>query len=160
MKDDLIKVEVDSIVVIGKFLLRTNYGIKVEILSPYIFWQNSLSIPTFARSNTKNYLTENGIESAKFLLTSSFKKIVLLDENFDRILKVYTESQKQKKALACIDDSTIIKDIKIKIDDWFFDYFLRSINAESEIIWNVEDRKQIDQIFSVYQIEKNKIYLQ
>jgi hypothetical protein len=86
--------------------------------------------------------------------------MVLLDENFDRILKVYTESQKQKKALACIDDSTIIKDIKIKIDDWFFDYFLRSINAESEIIWNVEDRKQIDQIFSVYQIEKNKIYLQ
>lgn len=160
MKDDLIKVEVDGIEVTGKFLFREKYGIKVEILSPFNFWQSSLSIPTFARSSTKNYLTEYGLESAKFLLTEDFRKIVLLDENFDRALAIYNKSQKQKKALQCIDDSKIIKEISMKIDDWFYDNFFESINSRSGISYNVDDRKQIDQIFSVYQMDKNKIYLQ
>jgi hypothetical protein len=159
MTHDLIKVEVDGVEVTGKFLLREKYGIKVEILSPYKFWQNSLSIPTFARTDTKNYLTEYGLESAKFLLTEDFRKIVLLDKNFYRILEVYTESQKQKKALEQIDNAKIIKDISMKIDDWFFDCFLRSLSFKSGISYNVDDRKQIDQIFSVYRMDNNKIYL-
>ena len=94
--DNLVRIIVNNVVVIGKITNRSRRDITVEIIVPYQGVRNSKHIPCFARP-LKDYTGEYGVEVAKQLLNQLYS---ISKEAEELAPKLNTLSKKMKELKA------------------------------------------------------------
>jgi hypothetical protein len=154
---DLIEITFGNQLVTGRIVKLDKYYIEIEILSPFINWKNFSIISGPAKMSSYNFLVTYE-EVSKRLLSNSFRKLKIIDESIDRIVKVYNNMTEELKAVNIVQDEVIRERIIYKLNDWFFHDFLFTSSVTGLIASNSE-RAKIEEIISTYENEQRKIYL-
>ena len=151
MKYETFSIMEEGVLVTGEIIEREKYFLRVRIVSPYINWENQVGINGMGRQNPNHFLTDYGDERARDLLQESYRKLKIIDESLDRIVRVYENLEEEIAEVGLLEDSEIKSRIISKLNDWFFNDFLFTSS--------VTEMKKIEHIITVYRDEKNRIYL-
>lgn len=148
----------EGVLVTGEIIEREKYFLRVRIVSPYINWENQVGINGMGRQNPNHFLTDYGDERARDLLQESYRKLKIIDESLDRIVRVYENLEEEIAEVGLLEDSEIKSRIISKLNNWFFNDFLFTPGVTG-LITRITEMKKIEHIITVYRDEKNRIYL-
>lgn len=158
MKYETFSIMEEGVLVTGEIIEREKYFLRVRIVSPYINWENQVGINGMGRQNPNHFLTDYGDERARDLLQESYRKLKIIDESLDRIVRVYENLEEEIAEVGLLEDSEIKSRIISKLNDWFFNDFLFT-SSVTGLITRITEMKKIEHIITVYRDEKNRIYL-
>jgi len=145
----------NNVLLKGKVLERSKFLVKVQLISPYEAWETFSMISGMCRGTPNHFLTEQGDKTIRDLLINSYKKNKKLQNNIDRISKVYKNLQVELESLDKISDIELSKKIKSKLEDWFFNSIFTS--SVTGIIASYNDRKYIFEIIENHLKQKDAI---
>ena len=156
MKTKMLSLTIDGIEVKGKINRLEQFYIEVEILQPYVNWTSFLTIGGLCRRTPNHFLSEHGEKYAQRILTESYKKIKIIDEKIDRIIKEYDDLMEEIEAVLVLENDLEKRIIK-KLRDQFFrnDLFVSSVTG---LIATYYDEAIVEKIIRAYKTEKKKIY--
>lgn len=157
MKKGKFSIMIDEVEVTGKITQLKNFFIEVEILKPYVNWSSFLAIGGLCRSTPNHFLSEHGEKYAQRILTESYKKIKIIDEKIDSVIKEYDNLIEEIDAVSVL-DKYLEKRIIKKLRDQFFRDALFVSNVTG-LIATYHDEPIIEEIIKTYKTEKKKIYL-
>lgn len=158
MKYETFSIMEEGVLVTGEIIEREKYFLRVRIVSPYINWENQVGINGMGRQNPNHFLTDYGDERARDLLQESYRKLKIIDESLDRIVRVYENLEEEIAEVGLLEDSEIKSRIISKLNNWFFNDFLFTPGVTG-LITRITEMKKIEHIITVYRDEKNRIYL-
>ena len=165
MKNDIIfeiKIEteksgkIEEVTVTGKINVLEKYYLEVEIIHPYVNWIDHLSITGIGKLNPNNFLITYP-KWSELLLKESYQKLAMIDEDIDRLVRVYDSLMTEIELVNTLPDSEEKEDIIYRLNDWFFrkHIFISSVTGLSASIFEEE---KIIEILTVYKHEKRRIY--
>ena len=152
-----VTIVVEDEVVIGQITHRENFFIRIQIISPYTGWENGSTINGPGKSHY-SFLTSYGDETVRRLLEESFLKIRCIDEDIDRLVRVYDNMLAEIKLVSSLPKTETRDRVISKIQDWFYDDCLFT-SSVTGLIAAYAERPLIDKIITTYKKEKRKIYL-
>ena len=158
MKNETFSIMVEGVLVTGEIIDREKYFLKVRIVSPFMNWENQVVIKGPGRQSPHHYLTEYGDKRARDLLLESYRKLKIIDDSLDRMVRVYEWLEEELAEVSLLKDSAIKTRIISKLNDWFFYDFLFSPSVTGLTASN-DEREKIEHIIKVYRDEKKRIYL-
>jgi hypothetical protein len=158
MSPNKISVEHDGKIIEGKINVRDKFDMEVEITKPYVKYLKHSGFRGPGRQTPHHFLTEYGDKRAKEFLIEIYKKLKIIDESIDRIVRLYDQYLEEVSITSVIEKVEFRDGINSKLQDWFFScLFTPSVTGLVASI--VYDRDKIIEIIEVYKKEKRKLYL-
>lgn len=146
-------------VILGEIIYRSRLWLKVRILVPFIFWENSIGIPNQALGTDKHFWTLKGNQLAKKygleLLIASYEKLKIIDENIDELVKRYNQLENEISPIK----NKYIDGEKNGFITAIESVFYKNLNEEYSLNLSIYDIKQFKSIIEDYRYTKKKIYL-
>ncbi|MBN4070418.1 hypothetical protein JYT76_01935 [Olleya sp. AH-315-F22] len=134
----------DNVLLKGLVLDRDRFFIKVQLISPFEAWENYSIISGWCRATPNHFLTEYGDRVIRRLLIESYQKYKILYDSIDRISNVYINLKFELFSLYEISVNEMRNNIKMKLEDWFFDAIFTS--SVTGLIATNNDRNYIFEI--------------
>ena len=156
-KDQIFSIDVDGTRVIGKITLLEKFDFEVDILYPYKNWKNPWHISGLGRG-TPNHFLKTYKKRSVVELRESYKKLKMIDDNIDQIVKVHDNLNEEIQLVTKLEDSKVKDRVISKLNDWFYNGFIFT-SSVTGMIGTISDVPQIEDILKIYKKEKRKIYL-
>ena len=111
----------------GKVIKREAYFLKVQLIEPFVYCPVVSYISGMVRNGLSFNKSDCLQDTLNFKLTHSYEVSRILNENLDRLLKVYVDYTNELEIISTISDSDLMNRIKKKLTDWYFSSMFNDI---------------------------------
>jgi DNA-directed RNA polymerase subunit E'/Rpb7 len=146
-------------VILGEVIYRSRLCLKVRILAPFIFWENSIGIPNQALGTDNHFWTLKGNQLVQKygleLLIESYKKLKIIDKNIDDVAIRYGRLEKEINLF----ENKYVDGKKNEFITAIESCFYKNIDKDYGLNLSCYEKEQFESIMDDYKNTKRKKYL-